>query len=642
MPILLPLIFFGLLFLILRKNDPDAEWRPAFLAAAVGTGVLLTAITEGLSLFHKLNAAFVAGSWLLAAVLLVLLRRKDLRKRTAFPILAFPARAALAPVDWIWPAAAALIALALGAVAFAAPPNTWDSMTYHMPRVVHWIQNGGVDFYPTNILRQLHQNPWTEYAILHAQLLSGGDRFANGVQWLSMLGACVGVSLLAKYLGADARGQILAAFAAATLPMGLMQATSTQTDYAEAFWLAAAVYFLLRLKEEPRGGFALAAGSGLGLAILTKATAYLFALPFLVWTVLALIRPRSWRAIRLFALVAITAAALNFGFYYRNYTLYGNPLGPGTEGANSYTNGVFSAASLASNVVRNLALQIGTPFPEINLLMERGINFLHRLGGFSSSDPRTTWSPYSFHVPALSYFDDDAGNPLHLILFTLCAGILLINGRKNRKPLIFLLSLGAAFLLFCFVLKWQPWNSRLQLPLFVLAAALAGCALSRLRPERIWAARWAMLALLIGALPGMFNNPSRPLIGEKNVFAVARTDQYFTNMPSLAVPYEGAVQYTAGLSCQSIGLILGQDDWEYPFWVLLQNALHGRVRIEHVVVQNVSQRIASEEPLYADFHPCAVIAVNSELPAVILVSGAEYQADWHSEMVTVYRRVTDP
>jgi hypothetical protein len=49
----------------------------------------------------------------------------------------------------------ALGVLALGLVtlvtALLAPPNNWDSMTYHMARVAHWKQNRSVDFYPTNI-----------------------------------------------------------------------------------------------------------------------------------------------------------------------------------------------------------------------------------------------------------------------------------------------------------------------------------------------------------------------------------------------------------------------------------------------------------------------------------------------------------
>ena len=62
-----------------------------------------------------------------------------------------------------------------GLIAFVAPPNNYDSMTYHLGRVVHWIQNHSVQHYPTNIDRQLFMPPWAEFAITHFYLLSTDD-----------------------------------------------------------------------------------------------------------------------------------------------------------------------------------------------------------------------------------------------------------------------------------------------------------------------------------------------------------------------------------------------------------------------------------------------------------------------------------
>ena len=71
-------------------------------------------------------------------------------------------------------------------------------MSYHMPRVMHWIQNQNVDFYPTSTTRQLYVSPFSEYVILHLQLIVNGDRLANLVQWFSMFGSLIGVSLIAR------------------------------------------------------------------------------------------------------------------------------------------------------------------------------------------------------------------------------------------------------------------------------------------------------------------------------------------------------------------------------------------------------------------------------------------------------------
>ena len=59
------------------------------------------------------------------------------------------------------------IVVMAGLTAIVAPPNTYDSMTYHLPRVMHWIQNQSVAHYPTHIPRQLHFPPGAEF-IPHA------------------------------------------------------------------------------------------------------------------------------------------------------------------------------------------------------------------------------------------------------------------------------------------------------------------------------------------------------------------------------------------------------------------------------------------------------------------------------------------
>ncbi|MCL2930746.1 MAG: hypothetical protein MGG11_00090 [Trichodesmium sp. MAG_R03] len=110
----------------------------------------------------------------------------------------------------------------IGLIAMVAPPNNWDSMTYHMSRVVHWMQNQSVAHYPTYNLPQLFHPPFAEFTITHLQILSGGDIFANLVKWLSAL-SIIGVSLIAKQLGAKEQGQVFAVVFCATLPMGILK-----------------------------------------------------------------------------------------------------------------------------------------------------------------------------------------------------------------------------------------------------------------------------------------------------------------------------------------------------------------------------------------------------------------------------------
>jgi 4-amino-4-deoxy-L-arabinose transferase-like glycosyltransferase len=100
-----------------------------------------------------------------------------------------------------------------------------------------------------------------------------------------MLGSLVGVSLIAQQLGGPPHSQVLATVVCTTIPMGILQASSSQTDYVVAFWLVCLVYFLGRLVRH-RGSKhhsvdMLCVGASLGLAVLTKPTAYFIALPFI-------------------------------------------------------------------------------------------------------------------------------------------------------------------------------------------------------------------------------------------------------------------------------------------------------------------------------------------------------------------------
>lgn len=495
-------------------------------------------------------------------------------------------------------------------------------MTYHMSRVMHWVQNGSVAYYPTHILRQLHQNPWDEFAILHFQILSGSDRFANLIQWFSMVGATIGVSLIAKQLRANFRGQIFAAAISVTIPMGILQGSSTENDYVVSFWLVCFTYFAILLKENGKYIHSLAVGICLGLAILTKATTYIYALPFMVWIGVSLIKSRHVKGLWLIFPIVIIATAINFGHYSRNYDLYSNPLGPGQEGEKyTYSNNVFTMASITNNAIRNIGLHVGTPFEPLNSLLENGFYELHRFIGIDPNDTRTTWVGTEFHITGISRHEDLAGNFLHLGLIFSSIIMIILQRRTQKDAVYYFVCLIGAFLLFCLFLKWQPWNSRLHLPLFVLWSPLIGLSLSKIRLHQV--ANLCVVTLIVGALPFLLINQSRPIIGQESILAHSRTDLYFRNLPSLIEPYKNSTRFVLKAQCSDIGLVVGIDDWEYPFWVLLQENYNRTIRIEHVNVENISQIKSLANP-FNTFTPCAIFVLSNDLPNEINIRDVSY------------------
>jgi hypothetical protein len=282
----LPLAGFVLLFSVFREEDHG--WRSALILAATTWGVLVVLITEVLSLQPWLTKVNLAMAWLLADIaILSYLRRVTRRKAASATTLELRRQLhqrviKLGYVNIGLLVGAAVIIVLIGVIALASPPNTWDAMVYHMPRVSHWMQNRSVAFYPTHVPRQLHMPPWAEFAMLHLHMLFGGDRLNNLVQWFSLFGSVVAVSLLAQALGAGYRGQALAAVICATIPQGILQASAAKNDYVVAFWLAALAYCVLSFKREPTWTHAFGIGGALGLAWLTKGTGYILTFPFVI------------------------------------------------------------------------------------------------------------------------------------------------------------------------------------------------------------------------------------------------------------------------------------------------------------------------------------------------------------------------
>jgi len=631
--VILPFILLSLII-----ADRGYGRRGSALLAAIVWGCALIFITEALSLFRALNFFGLSAAWLAASLALLFVYLRAGRKAGDEALrLAGWARTLVGGASPPTPllmlvAAIALVIIAVGINALAAAPNSFDAMTYHMARVTHWIQNRSVEHYPTSALRQLYLNPWAEWAILHVQILSGGDRLANLVQWSSMIDSVAGVSLIAKQLGADVRGQILAAVAASTIPAGILQASGTQNDYVVAFWLICFVHCVLSLRTRPCLPYAFAAGASLGLALLTKGTAYIYAAPFLCWLAFDLYARLHRRAWTLYLAVGATALILNAGFYARNVGLFGSPLGVNRQGyieGYKYSNDIFTVPALVSNVARNVSLHVGTPSARVNYYTEAAVYRLHGLLGLDPVDPRTTWMWIS--APRFQIFPPRtneylAGNPLHLalILFSIAAAFKWRGQGERRDRLFYLAAVAFGFLIFCAYLRWQPWHARLHLPLFLLCSPLIAVALTSIPYRRL--VNLIAVGLLVSALPYVLCNKERPLIASRllhttdSVFVRQRIDHYFFFNPPIKDSYFGAANFLSSQDCASVGLLIGHDDFEYPLWALFR--AHGRrgVRIEHVGVNNASAE-KYKEPPFDTFEPCAIFVRKPGLAAETGVNG---------------------
>ena len=618
--IILVLIALILIFII-GTNRVNGRLRLAWILTSLLISLLIVLSTEVLSLLKQLNQGALIIFWVSAILFsLVFLIRK---KVVFYPISwsVFENRF-LNLLSLIFP----ILLLAFTfTIAVVSPPNNTDAMVYHLSRVAHWAQIQSVAFFPTSTLRELYLNPFAEYAVLQTYLLSGSDRFVNLVQWFSYLNIAILVSLISEKLGAGKKGQYFAAIFALTLPQALLQSTTTQNDLVFSSLALMSVFFLISYNTENDPKWMLPAGVAAALAILAKSTAFIVLTPFLIWTLIRTIKHFEKRKLVLITLSFSAALIMILPFYLRNWFAFGNPLGPASETA-LYRNEKIGVQSLVSNSLRNFAINL-TYSRKVNDIEESAIVSLHNLFHWDSSDPATTWQDYKFAIPVFEANEDTSGNPIHiwLVLFTV---IFILVKRTFRTPgttaLAFCLIGG--YLLFSLLLKWQPWNNRLQTVFFLLVAPFFGAVIENKKGFSIIIAG----ILIISTIPYFLLNPTKPLTQDWNIFNLSRVESMIRNDEILG-PYVRSSQAIEETSCRQYGLDLENGYWEYPYWNLLVDSTNPFRTLRHINVNNESSSLSQDENV------CGVIVVNRETKGQIyLFNNQEYELSFVEEPVGVY------
>jgi hypothetical protein len=619
---LIPLIDLVAIFAALRAIYPDRDWRESVLSTAVIWGTLVVLSTEVLGLFHIIERWPIMFFWSVVFVvylILILQRRKEFPVKLHKPIVE-------GKLAW---AMLIVIAIYMGItflVAIIAPPNTNDSLQYHMSRVMHWIVNRSVDFFPTPSDRQLWMPPLGEYAVLHFQILAGSDGFANLVQWLSMFGAVIGTSLIAHRLGAKQKGQLFAALFAVTLPMGVLQSTSTQTDYVAAFWGVCFAFFAIsesvRFLSEATSGLALNSlllALAFGLGVFTKGTFVACAVPFLLWLLVALIWKKNWKTMA--GLVAISLVALlmiNANLWRKNYRTFGHPLGPAVGSLGST---VYTPVAIFSTGLRNAAMQMAFDTGPANKALYIFTQKTHELLGMDINDPRTTLGTFRIRY---SIHEDFAGNNWHFIILTLSLVYVFVVSirqtylRRSQKrnssvppgenelpyvrPSLFAITVFLSYVIFSALFKWQDTDSRLLLPWFLVAAPVTGWAFDKIHR---YIQLGVVLLLAVSSLTVLLSNPSRPLIvtgQNESILLAPRTTTLFNNSPEIRDDYISVAVTARNLKCQSVGLALDSSTPEYLIWSIWSPSGQDLKQVENLLALPETEQYGT-----LGFHPCAVI-----------------------------------
>ena len=445
------------------------------------------------------------------------------------------------------------------------PPNNWDSMTYHMARIAHWVMNESIEPYPTHIYRQIYQPPLAEWIIAQVCILNKADYFANAVQLFFLLATLGVLNQIMLHFNTSKKTRIWASIIAFTTPSVFMQATSTQNDIVVAFFLLSGILFFIKYIRESTIKNAILISLAIGCAILTKGTAFVYLIPimlfcgaYLIYLLLKKQKPILKVSTQMI-IVAIVTMTIGFNHYYRNYKLSGDIFGASDD---HYFNKNITLKSTGVGILKNIGNHFSTPLTSsiTNQVVEKA----HLMTQIPINDENYSYKGIHFKLNEWNHNEDEVSNVFQVLLFLgVCLFILFNWKNRNRTLLLSTIFSLVTFLFFTFILKWQPWHIRLQVPLFILFAIPVSIVLEKIKLTKL---TYSILAIsIVYCFILAFLNPNRPLIkNTKQAKLSTRYERYFIAMPPYLKEYK-IWRYKLKNKINQHWDVHG-DTWEYPIY----------------------------------------------------------------------------
>ncbi|MBR1853990.1 MAG: glycosyltransferase family 39 protein [Lachnospiraceae bacterium] len=576
-------------------------------------GSYLYFITEILSVFRKLNFYYILFAWLVYFFIWigVFIIKRNLYQAT------FADRCLdLEPQTGRRQIAVVVLILFVFHILLAVRtvPYNWDSMTYHLPRIVHWIQNGSIAHYATNCVRQVGSPVYAEIVSLHVYLLCGSEDWSIPlVQCISHEINTILIYYISRRIGCSRPWGIIAAGMYFSMPIAFAESLSTQNDVVAAMWLLLLVYFLLpylQHKDDLVWNKQLfirvsCSAAALGMGYLTKPSVC----PAMFVAVLVLIESvrgkKKWGII-----LASVCWAIFLAFLYVMPELWRNiktfsAFAPASVGARQLV-GTLKPDMVFFNFLKNLVYNLPLPFLEfVGKAAEKFVRAISWRVGVYLDDPSISEDGRMFSMTSgLDFGHDTAINALVVWGFLVICALLLIKRVQNirqgglKKGRTFLTPESrsysfiaiSSFLLFLFLVRWEPFETRYEIPyLAMLCACISlvfqevsnGFAIDRSegnkrkKRNRIGVVIWGILIL------GFLNLEVRYHAEIAFREGGSRPEGYF--FYGGYAEYDSAAKEIRERGDKKLGLMLGEDSFEYQIWVLLDGEIQD---IRHVNVSN--------------------------------------------------------
>jgi hypothetical protein len=497
-----------------KSNDISILFaiRLVTIKAFIGIAFFSYIICEILSLFNQFSLNYVLISWVLINGIIIFLNKEKIKLNvfTVFSqkiIIPKKEKNILFFISFV-------IILPLLLLAIFIPPNNWDSMAYHLPRVEHWIQNKNIYPYPTNIVRQILTSPLAEYIIANFQILASTDSFSNLVQFASFIFILFSATLIFSLLKIGIKGQLFLLLALLSLPMMLFQATTTQTDLLASFFFVSFILFALQIIQTEanfKTNFIFLALS-LTLGILTKYHIAIFAAPIALYLLFFLLKKKNNKN-TIFAILisCLTIAIILVPLFVRNIYFFGSITGKDLFDDNAtIVNSSISIQNMLSNNFKHIVDFISLPVNGYNDLLFSINHSLHKIIGISENAAGNNWAGQPFSVNN-HLNEDTAGSLIHTLLIIL-SFVLVFKSKYKTKLLLLFAYCFIAISLYGLLFRYTPFDIRLLLPVLILLIIISTYIIYKKITNKYIINGLMFLFLIISIFPVYFNR-AKPIIG---------------------------------------------------------------------------------------------------------------------------------
>lgn len=601
-----------LLFLIFYSRK--TEKVEAYIYAIIIWTLLLFGITEILSVFRAVAIGSLWLAWgILDSILFIICLKGHMFKCKIIKVREIPK-------------SMICLAVFLAVILFFAVktiPYNWDSIVYHLGRIVHWHQNQSVAHYATNSSRQVACPVLSELINLNIYtMLNGNDYFLNLLQCFSYFTNGWLVYHIARKLGCTYKYCILACILFFSMPIAFAEALTTQTDNFSAMYVLMVVYLLLDFCDVKKNLIynrvsavkVIMMGLGVSFGYLAKPSVGIGLVVFALWLLLiSVIRRDSIMVILKLMVTAVPGMIIvMIPESYRNLLTYHALIASGASTGQLI--GSLHLRFLAVSFLKNFTFNM----PSVWLYDSASLinKFVRKFAVWLDIDINNaviSGSSREFVVhDAQTYGHDTAVNPLIVWLFIITVVMLLMMCYRIKKERLisvkagYYLSSALAFLVFCTVLKWSPWRSRYMIVYLAL-----------LCPAIVLVIEWFMRNLkersaiengLVGIVLfcilvdviGMFNYHGKIALNKYD----DRAQGYFAAREYSYQAYKDITDFVNEKDYPNIGLWIGGDTYEYAIWKMIDSY----DRIEHIHVEY-------ETGIYEDieFVPDVIVVMDREI-----------------------------